>query len=270
MRKIAGVAVTLVVAVVIGVAGGLAIAQDEADVTPPTFESARTDSGGENVIITFSEDIGLPAIVTVIADQHDITLHTFYRAVTTVTIDGEVNLALWASLSGNELTLRLETPTVGAGQEVTVSYDNIFARDAPGLFVDGAGNPLATFGPQTVDNQAWVPAKSATPGPVISPAEITIDEGSSATIDVSLPSQPDGDVTVSVFSAVAAVEVSPGTLTFTADNWDEGQDVTVTAPEDGNAYNSWDLVIASIDGQSTASTYSVFTRVVVEDQDEER
>ena len=69
-------------------------------------------------------------------------------------------------------------------------------------------------------------------GLTVNPAELTVIEGSSATYTVVLASQPRGDVTVAVGGASGDVTVSPTTLTFTTDNWDNPQTVTVRAAAD--------------------------------------
>ena len=52
----------------------------------------------------------------------------------------------------------------------------------------------------------------------------------SATYSVVLTEEPDGDVTVSLYSSSSsALRVSTSSLTFTKDDYDTSQDVTITA-----------------------------------------
>ena len=243
--------------------------QDDEDTTAPTFESARTNDAGTEVILTFSEDIGPPAIVSVLASQYNIPLSLFYRAVISVSIDGYPNLATGASLDGNELTLRIETPSISHGQAVKVSYDNVFAKNAPGLFVDDAGDVLASFGEQNVTNNTRGAASTFVQGPVISTTELTIDEGGTDTVNVRLPSEPEETTTVDVYAAIGSLDISPESITFTTDNWDTDQSVTVTGREDDDTHTNWDVVVVRIKGVSLASSYDTFVRVVIEDDDEE-
>ena len=72
-----------------------------------------------------------------------------------------------------------------------------------------------------------------TAGATISETELTIDEGATATYTVVLDTQPTGDVTVTVNDpSNTDITASPESLTFTPDNWDEEQTVTVTAVDD--------------------------------------
>ena len=69
----------------------------------------------------------------------------------------------------------------------------------------------------------------------VSPGELTIIEGGSATYTVVLTSQPLGDVTVMVEGASGDVSVNPTVLTFTANDWNDPQTVTVRAATDDDA-----------------------------------
>ena len=82
-----------------------------------------------------------------------------------------------------------------------------------------------------------------------------VDEtGSSTSIPISLNTAPTGNVTVEISSTnTAEVTVSPATLTFTSDNWDTPQFITVLgvddASDDGNVAVSLTLSTAnSADG----------------------
>ena len=75
-------------------------------------------------------------------------------------------------------------------------------------------------------------------GVEIAPSEVTIGEGDEAggTYTVKLDVEPTADVTVTVsVPSGRGVAVSPATLTFTADNWQTAQTVTVTAIIDNDA-----------------------------------
>ena len=68
------------------------------------------------------------------------------------------------------------------------------------------------------------------------PPSATIDEGDEdgVTYMVKLRTQPTGDVTVTV-TAPSELTVDPATLTFTPDDWETAQAVTVTAVDDDDA-----------------------------------
>ena len=69
------------------------------------------------------------------------------------------------------------------------------------------------------------------------PRLLRIEEGSSGSYRVALGSRPAGDVTVTVVpEREIPIEIVPSTLTFTPGNWDSAQQVTVSAPDDDDAF----------------------------------
>ena len=73
-------------------------------------------------------------------------------------------------------------------------------------------------------------------GVAISPTQIALDEGTSATYTVALTSQPTGTVTlIAGFPAGAGISQDISTLTFNATNWATPQTVTVIATPDSDA-----------------------------------
>ena len=73
-------------------------------------------------------------------------------------------------------------------------------------------------------------------GVTVSPSDLSVSEGTSATYTVVLDTEPTGTVTVtpSLGSGDTDVTVS-GALTFTATDWDQAQTVTVSAAQDADA-----------------------------------
>ena len=61
------------------------------------------------------------------------------------------------------------------------------------------------------------------------------------------------------------ISATPASLTFTADNWDQGQPVTVSAETDDNDVNAWAVIAHQIVGVESYSTFEKVLRVVVED-----
>ena len=75
-----------------------------------------------------------------------------------------------------------------------------------------------------------------TAGVSIEPTELTVTEGGSDAYTVVLDTQPTGEVTVTISGHDGTdVSVAPATLTFTADNWETPQTVTVSAVLDDDA-----------------------------------
>ena len=69
-------------------------------------------------------------------------------------------------------------------------------------------------------------------GIVADPTALTVAEGGTGTYGLKLTRAPTSDVTVTVLGAGGAVTTGSATLTFTADNWDTAQTVTVTGASD--------------------------------------
>ena len=70
----------------------------------------------------------------------------------------------------------------------------------------------------------------------ISKAALEIEEGNSDTYEVALDTEPAGDVTVTIGGTTGTdLSLDPASLTFTEQNWDQPQTVTVTAEHDGDA-----------------------------------
>ena len=74
------------------------------------------------------------------------------------------------------------------------------------------------------------------PALVVSPTSLKLREGGSAAYTMKLSTEPTGNVDVSISGHEGAdLSLNPATLTFTPQNWDRPQRVTVTAPLDSNA-----------------------------------
>ena len=87
-------------------------------------------------------------------------------------------------------------------------------------------------------------------GVTISETSLTIDEGGSATYTVVLDTEPAADVTVAITGhadtdiTLSGATLSSDALTFTAENWDTAQTVTVTAGEDDDAVDEEEATLA--------------------------
>ena len=239
------------------------------DTVSPTVESAQTDAAGENVIVTFSEDIFVNPLVLYVQEYYEVfPIGDFIRSVMDVRVDGRTDVVFGAAISGNELTLQVSTPAVRSGQTVEVAYDNVFAQNSQGLLVDAAGNPVPFFAFRPVTNNSTLSDTVAdVVPPVLSLLSKTVAEGSSFTYTVELAAQPDQDVSVIVAGAPPLVVYpQPAGLAFTPDNWDTPQTVTVSAAADNDSIDAWALVankFAHVEGDRFAGV----VRVLVEDAD---
>ncbi len=71
-------------------------------------------------------------------------------------------------------------------------------------------------------------------GLTVTPADLSLTEGGSGQYEVRLDSQPLHPVTITIASSNPDVE-APTPLSFTADNWNQFQAVTVTVAHDDDA-----------------------------------
>ena len=238
------------------------------DDTPPVLEGARTDTAGENVILTFSEDIFVAPLGWYVSEYFEAAVSDIIKAVMTVTVEGRPDIIFWASISGRELTLKLHAPVITSGHAVQVAYDNIFAHNSGGLLVDAAGNAVDFFSDQTVQNNSSVPFEADNVGKVIlTPSDSTVNEGTTVTYGVTLDWQPSNDVTIDILTfPVRPVGVNTTTLTFTSENWNTAQTVEVETVDDGDSVDAWAVAVHRIRGVSS-SRFASFLRILVVDQD---
>ncbi|MFI6512164.1 cellulose binding domain-containing protein [Streptosporangium sp. NPDC050855] len=102
------------------------------------------------------------------------------------------------------------------------------------------------------------PSPSPSPSPprlriLISPSDLTVPEGGTASVQVRLSQRPPGNVIVGTGRVYGDTSLSAGPpLTFTPDNWDVPQPLTVTAAEDDDAVNG----SATFDSRSSQITGS--------------
>ena len=94
-----------------------------------------------------------------------------------------------------------------------------------------------------------VSARVGAPAITVSRPTLSVDEGSMATYTVRLTFQPTTGVTVNVTGG-GDVTVEPTSLTFTADNWDDAQTVTVTAAEDTDTADDAQTITHAVDSNS--------------------
>ena len=250
------------------------------DTTPPTFVSAETDQSGELVTLTFSETIGFPPLLIQVSDLVGVDPYLFLRAVLDVRIDGElVTTIVWpaGSFSADDTWATMDLtvdPLIAPEHSVTVSYDNVFARDAARLFIDGAGNALEFFSDEAVTNnsiQTWfVYEEWSGPQLVLNPStDATVTEGESLQYDLSLSAKPEFAVTVHVIPFPdSALALSPSAITIEPDNWDQPHTVNLTAKHDPDTLNFWERVAFRLIGEDVDPRGEVI-RIVIEDDDAE-
>ncbi|WP_255429862.1 glycoside hydrolase family 48 protein [Streptomonospora sp. PA3] len=96
---------------------------------------------------------------------------------------------------------------------------------------------------------------------VATPASLSVRQGDQATFDVSLSNAPSSAVDVSVARTDGSQDLSVssgGALTFTADNWDTAQEVTVSSADNGGSLAS---AVFTVSGQGYGSTTVEVTEI---------
>ena len=157
-------------------------------------------------------------------------LSTLPSADVTVTIasnNPDVTLAPTTSLTFT--TANWETP-----QSITVTAaedDDLVQDDA--TLAHTIASTDADYANLTTDLAVTVPDNDI-PGLTLTPASLTLDEGTTTPYTAVLDTLPTADVTVAITSDNPDVTPAPTTLTFTTANWETPQSITVTAAEDAD------------------------------------
>ena len=177
--------------------------------------SAYVSENGDQIIATFSEEIGPPPVLREISELVDVDLGLFYAAVMTVWDDGFLVLVRFGDLSGTQLTLSLDS-TIYTDMSVRLEYGNVFAQDARGLFLDDAGNALRFFRSQDVTNTSTVERPDDAKRYVILVRDygLVVDEGRSGTYTLKLIEEPTADttVTISAYPKNSPVRICPSVI----------------------------------------------------------
>ena len=216
-------------------------------VVPPVLTGAWTSADGQEVILTFSENVHVRPDVRTLSSFSGVALSSYPRVLIDIFVDGHRAYTHGPVISGAEMAIKMDT-FIRSGQRVAVSHDDVFARDLPGILVDDDGNALLHFDEQAVSNRSTLSEDVQELLPVLSAYSLTIAEGETGSYSVVLDSQPDGDVVVTLsISPSGHLTASAEKLTFTPENWDSPQTVTLTAGTDDDALNSWQEILHTSD-----------------------
>ena len=202
------------------------------------------------------------------SDTYTVKLATQPTAQVTVTITGHADTDLTLAPASASLTFTADdwdtaqTVTVEAGEDDDAAGDTeTLLHTATGGGYDSVTKDL---GVTVTDNDE---ARLA-----LSKASLGVTEGSSDTYTVKLATQPTAQVTVTITGhADTDLTLAPASasLTFTADDWDTAQTVTVEAGEDDDAAGDTETLLHT----ATGGGYDSVTKdlgVTVTDNDEAR
>ena len=166
--------------------------------------------------------------------------HTGTYSVVLGTVPTETVTVTVGDASGDDVTIDPQTLVFSVNdwntaQQVTVTAeeDDDAADDAEVTITHSVSG--GNYDRVRVDSVMVTITENDRPSVSVNPTTLDIDEGDSDTYTVMLTTQPTTTVTVSVEGASGDVSVEPSSLTFDSENWEEGQEVTVTVAEDGDA-----------------------------------
>ena len=141
--------------------------------------------------------------------------------------------------------------------EFKITSENILAIKQARPWVFGTASSTGTL--TVTDND--------TPGVMVLPTSLTIDEGNTDTYTVELNTQPSGDMMVAISSNNTDVTVSSSPLTFTTTNWNSAQTVTVTAGQDADAADDKATLTHNPSGADYGSVSNAILMVTVTDDE---
>ncbi len=229
----------------------------------------------QSAVITITDDDTAGVAITpnalTIAEgnsgSYRVALQTQPSETVTVTVTGQAG----TDLTLDKTTLTFTDSNWGTPQALTVTAgdDADGANDSVTLTHTAAGGEYedlaADLSVTVVDND--------TASVVLSETTLSVDEGddTGVTYTVKLATQPSAEVTVTV-TGQANTDLSitglsgTGTLTFTTENWDTAQTVTVTAAEDADgADDSVTLTHTAAGGNYAGETADLAVTVVDDD-----
>ena len=231
------------------------------------------------VSITENDSVGVMIVPTTLtvtegsSMDYSVKLTSQPAGDVTVTVSGHsgTDLTLSAAVfTGNVLTFTTATWSTAQSVTVTAAEDDDAVTDAAVTLV----HAVASTDDSTYDALADVSVtvsitENDSVGVMVDPTTLTVTEGSSMDYSVKLTSQPAGDVTVTVSGhagtdlTLSAAVFTGNVLTFTTENWDMAQSVTVTAAEDDDAVTDAAVTLVHAVASTDDSTYDVLADVSV-------
>ena len=171
------------------------------------------------------------------------------------------------SLTASPTALTFTTGNWSTAQTVTVSAaDDVDSTNGAAIFTHSASG--ADYGSVVIDSVKATESDNDRPGLTVTPTDVPVNEGGTATWTVALTTQPTAAVTVSVgASGDGDLTASTSALTFTTANWNAAQTVTVSAGEDGDAARGEAFFTHSASGGGYDSAANVTVTVRETDND---
>jgi hypothetical protein len=263
---------------------GAATATAALTFTPDDYDQPQTvtvtgvqdlDGNDEAVVFTVSSE-GLPS-VEVDATVNDEDVQSIFVDPTTLTVNEQDTATFSVNLTvqpNSDVTVNIASSDNGAASvspaSLTFTPDNYDqpqavtvtgVNDADGrnesvtLTVSSTGLPSVTVDTSVVDNDSL--------NILADPTTVAVNEGGTGTFGVTLTVQPDNNVTVNIASGDSgAATANPTALTFTPDNYDQPQTVTVSGVNDADVADESVILTLSATGVPSSEV-----SVTVDDDD---
>ena len=252
------------------------IIDDDLDEASEAFTIAL--SGPENATIADGEATGVIAdndlpVVTVAADlagviEGDTVSFTLTRVgIQSAALTVPVSITERGAFLADEVPTEATFAANAATTTLLVATDDDERDDTHGTvtatIASGATHRVGDAGSATVaviDNDE--------PGVTVTPTALLVPEGDSASYTVVLDTEPTGDVTVAVqVPEGAEVAVDETELTFTTENWNQTQTITVITTQDADAVADPVVILthAVSGGDYDAVTAESMTVIIIED-----
>ena len=200
-------------------------------------------------------------------------------ATYTVVLDGQptANVTITASSDNGDVTTQPasltftpdnwqtpQTVTVRATHDDDAVDDSATISHAVSGADEYAGIAVAAVSVTVTDDD--------TAGITATPSSLSVREGDAATYQLSLTAQPLADVSIFVVSHSADVTAQPAEITFTPDNWQNAQTVTVRAAQDddrtdGEVFITHGLLTTTASGYDGVTVPNVIVAVTDDDSD---
>ncbi len=162
------------------------------------------------------------------------------NAVGDITLDGQ-------AIPESDFTVIGDSGFSGAQVSVAIGTSNLAGPQPFGVF---------SYGYDVADSYGYPGGQNAAliAGVLVNPINLNLVEGTSGTYEVVLSRQPSSDVTISIQFDTAQVSLDRSSLTFTPDNWNTPQIVTVLTVDDGDGEGEHRTIISQ-DAESADASY---------------
>ena len=268
--------------------------------------TARQDDDAEDDTVTLSHavsgaDYGVNGVtadsVSVTIDDDELVSSGVALSVNTPAVDEDASITdviVTGTLNG---VARAEptilTVSVGASDDAAIAgADYVAVADLTLTIPSGQASGTATFSLTTMEDRIDEPDEAVSitgtsqdagfevigttvaitdndeRGVTVSPTDMTLAEGASATYTVVLDTEPTETVTVTPsVSGSPDLTFVPPSLTFTPSDWDTAKTVTVAAAEDDDAYHDSSSVSHAAQGAEYASLVDGELSVTISDNE---